>query len=341
MRSRHLTGLTHLNLRGTRLCNDAGMRLVAACPALANLVMLDLSDHRPGDGRSRRRRRTQPVEIPVEAMRALAESPHLQRLRTLHLAGYNWALLDETVEVLIDGLLPRLTALDLTMTRLSRSGNGGSLFHHLFGSPHLANLRVLRLGRCGYSYDRWQRFAESPYLANLIALDVSGNLLGDSAYHDPSAAECLIAAAPRLARLTSLNLSACHMGNEEIKKLTGCRFPVLKRLRLDENMFDREGAEALAKGALLSDLRWLSLQGPGESSYSVRAGKYRIGAEGVKALARSRRLAGLRHLDLGCQGIGDAGALALAGSKHLAQLTSLHLWHNGIGSKGPTALGRS
>jgi hypothetical protein len=342
MRSRHLTGLTHLNLRGTRLCNDAGMRLVAGCPALTNLVMLDLSHHRPGDDRGRRRRPREEVAILKDAMRALAESSYLRNLRALHLAGYNWALRDEPVEVLIDALLPRLIALDLTMTCLSRYWDTGTRgLTSLFSSPHLANLRVLALGRCSFSSHHWQSLAESPYVANLATLDVSGNSMQPGFPPSPVGVDYLIEAAPRLARLTSLNLRACHLRNEEVKKLAGGRFPALKRLCLDENFFDREGAEALAKGTLLGDLRWLSLQGPGESSYSVRAGKYRIGPDGAKALARCRRLAGLRHLDLGCQAIGDAGALPLVGSKHLAQLTSLHLWHNGIGAKGATALGRS
>jgi hypothetical protein len=43
--SRHLTGLRELNLRGTHLCNNAGMRFLAGLPVLANLTSLDLSHH--------------------------------------------------------------------------------------------------------------------------------------------------------------------------------------------------------------------------------------------------------------------------------------------------------
>jgi uncharacterized protein (TIGR02996 family) len=46
MHARHLTRLERLNLRGTALCCNEGMQVIAGCEKLAHLAALDLSDHR-------------------------------------------------------------------------------------------------------------------------------------------------------------------------------------------------------------------------------------------------------------------------------------------------------
>jgi len=63
-----------------------------------------------------------------------------------------------------------------------------------------------------------------------------------------------------------------------------------------------------------------------------------LGDEIVRALAGTRHLIGLAHLNLFHNDIGDAGATALAQSPQLAWLTRLNLSRNRIGPAGAQAL---
>ena len=67
----------------------------------------------------------------------------------------------------------------------------------------------------------------------------------------------------------------------------------------------------------------------------------RLGDVGIRHLACSPNLAGVRVLNLSTTGIGDDGALALAGANHLANLSELYLGNNRIGDTGAGALAGS
>jgi uncharacterized protein (TIGR02996 family) len=64
----------------------------------------------------------------------------------------------------------------------------------------------------------------------------------------------------------------------------------------------------------------------------------RLGDHGIRRLAGSPNLAGVRVLNLSSTGMGDDGALALAGAGHFANLSELYLGNNRIGDTGADAL---
>jgi uncharacterized protein (TIGR02996 family) len=325
-RSRHLTGLTSLNLRGTLLCNTAGMRQLAGYESLAGLTSLDLSQPRPGRP-ERRDENDERFCIQPSGIQALSDSPHLQRLTALKLSGYDSGFSQQAVEALTGAaLLGRLTELDLSRTHLG-------LFYYdepraaFFSSPQLANLRVLRLFRSYLGERSWQALNENRHLANLMTL--AGAI--------PSAPT----SSRQFSRLTTLVLIGGHLESKWFRKLAGAKhFPALARLYLDECRLNAAGARALAEGPLLAQLRLLSLQGPGSSSWPERKNDW-IGDRGAQALADSPQAARLAYLDLGNQRVGDAGAKALAASRHLANLMTLGLWNNQITDAGAKALAKS
>src|SRR5262249_21305864 len=160
---------------------------------------------------------------------------------------------------------------------------------------------------------------ESPAMARLIELDLSGNYL---TYQRPLDA---LRGAPPHRRLTTLRLAGCSLKRGHLDPLAEATcLPRLARLHLDENWPGPRGLDMLAAGPLLGELRVLTVQGPGSSSWPERKGVW-VGDRGAQALASSPRLARLVWLDLGHQQIGDKGAKALASSPHLAELRTLHL----------------
>ncbi|MCI0461160.1 MAG: TIGR02996 domain-containing protein [Gemmataceae bacterium] len=349
--ARHLKHLEALNLRGTGLCNSAGMELLADCPALERLTALDLSDHR-SVGSVDHARLTWPywdrtdarVSVQARAIKRLARA--FPRLTELHLGGYQVHLSRPALEALIDSLLGRLTSLDLGLTHLGGWWPGQHEWdgaQALVTSPNAANLRALRLGRMGLP----DSLANTPHLLNLTTLDLSGIWLGndlnleddeDEGEEETREAIGLLAEAKSLPKLATLRLRACHITNRALQQLAEATLPALRCLHLDQNGFGFRGLQALARSKLLGQLRVLTLQGSGYSSYPERARKVRVGDRGARALARSKRAANLITLDLGNHRIGDSGAEALASSPHLTNLAELHLWKNTIGPRGAAAL---
>ncbi len=353
LRSPSVRRLTHLNLRGTPLCNNAGLRTVANCPNLAHLTTLDLSDHHVEGQPSRRRldrsdwtpgryEAWRAQAINETSARALAESPYLRGLRELAMTCHYGRFQREALSALAGSeLLGGLTSLDLSFNRFYEHG-----FHHregdtglraLLRSPRAAGLRALRLAEVFLDVDTWDVLASAPPLRGLTTLDLAVNYLGMGRdfYRRPRDGMKLLTAAS-FPCLTCLNLSRCEVDNNALIVLArSAGFPALRRLHLDENRFGRRGAQALARGPLLGPVRVLTAQGPGSPKRHSRS---RLGDGGAQALAASPQVGQLVYLDLGCQNVGTAGAKALAASPHLAGLHTLLLWHNRIGPKGVTAL---
>jgi uncharacterized protein (TIGR02996 family) len=335
MRSTHLQELHALNLRGTALCTTAGMRLLATWPALAALRSLDLSDHPapPAGNQPRRwgsldeRRALQP-----SGLLALAESPYLTRLEALHIGGGHFT--EAALAALLTALLPRLTALDLNCAWIPTFSDV-----EWASPPQPGRLRQLRLARSPLPPRHWRWFISLPHLRTLTTLCVTGNYVGDVLPQGSSSLEILAVAAPHLPHLTTLELRGTHLGDADLELLAGCPdFGRLERLCLDENLFGHHAIRHLVEGPLLGQLRSLSLQGPGESSYHGEVAVYRIGPEGAKILAGSAQASNLVHLDLGNQRLGTAGVEALATSPHLAGLTELGLWKNNVYDEAADAL---
>lgn len=109
---------------------------------------------------------------------------------------------------------------------------------------------------------------------------------------------------PHLGKVESLDLSFNGISDPGVRLLADCRYlPSLTALHLNDNG--------------------------------------QISASGMKRLAESPHLGGLRVLDISANDVGDAGVAALAHSTHLGRLHTLRLRNNHIGDAGCEALAGS
>jgi uncharacterized protein (TIGR02996 family) len=342
--SRHLAGLRSLGLRGTGLCSGPGLRALAACPNLANLTALDLSEHRRDVARGRRSvlrtsgfeafehwsERSPDGALDAGAMRSLVESPYLTRLQSLALAGYGTAFAEGALDVLLSSrVLAGLTGLDLSMDWPSPDmASGVALLQSLARVPQATRLRALRLRKV-HSFGAASELAAAPCLAGLTTLEL------EDAYLRAEWLAALVGGT--LPSLTTLRLRGtmfsrwnCREGPAILLGATG--LPRLTTLDLHQTTVGPAGVRALLAGPLLRQLRWLSL---GNRS---GLGSAPVGSEAVQALAASPDAGRLVHLDLGNNDVDDTAAIALGSSPHLRGLISLNLWHNDVGPWGASAL---
>ncbi len=344
--SPRLKGLRALGLRGTRLCNDAGFRALAACPNLAGVAELDLGDPlEPALGPRPRyddypalgewyRRRAE-ARITTAGVRALAESPHLTALRSLALEGDATNFAPEAIDDFLDSpLLGRLTALDL---RTRFPGQRPGLFGRLARSEQARGLRTLRLTLGGDAPPPQGEQGPADNLTQLTSLELDREGLdlvrARDFLHTP------------LPNLTTLRLFRCQLLDDVLVAVAdGSFLPKLRVLCLDETYFESEStipaerkhlgsvcARTLAESPGLGRLRSLTVNGAGPPSTRFRDA-------GAVLLAEAPAAARLAHLDLNNHGIQDRGLEALARSPHLSGLRSLHLAHNQIGWNGVLAL---
>jgi hypothetical protein len=189
----------------------------------------------------------------------------------------------------------------------------------LAGSPHLGRLSSLGAPSAGLSSAGLVRLAACPALSGPAVLDLQGNRVGGDGVR-------ALAGRSRLAGLRRLVLDGTGADDDGVEALAealdGCP---LERLHLAENPLGPRAAAALGR-ARLPRLDALDLRRTG------------VGGKGVRALAASRALEGVRTLELGYCGAGDRGALALAAAGHLRRLRVLGLEGNGIYPDGAFAL---
>ncbi len=281
-----------------------------------------------------------------DLMRAVANCPHLARVRVLDVSGLH--LRDHAVEALLAS--PHLTRL----TGLNFGGNAieGPAVRALVESPLMPRLTWLNLSNNHSLGLRAVRALASAPAPALRFLGLSHTNIGPSGLRDLLSSTTLIG-------LTSLQ--AAYIGLYGVAGAPAAEWiggPLLSRLTcLDLNGFARVGRlpALLGSSALgritslgLADCR-LGAAGAGalaESPHltgltSLDLGRNGIGPEGLQALATSPRLSGLTDLRLGDNALRDKGAQALAESPHLKRLTALDLHKNGVGGPGLLALAAS
>jgi len=161
LESPYLEKLEELSFGHCRLDNEAA-RLLAASPKMACLRMLDFG--RQNDDVTKKARN----RIGPDGLRALGNSPHLTRLRSLGLQGN--AIGDAGVDAFLSAPMWRgLTALDLRSTGMSDTG-----VRRLVESPRVSSLTTLRLGgQQTLGNDAVESLLRSPHLTQLRELDLS------------------------------------------------------------------------------------------------------------------------------------------------------------------------
>lgn len=208
--------------------------------------------------------------------------------------------------------------------------NAGPFLDALYRVPWLSRLEELDLtNNLGSRHWLGDLLAAVP-LPNLRALELRNNVL----FADE--VRMIAGRAPTLPRLTRLNLSGNPVSDEGVGVLAeNSNFAGLKELivRSDMQAFTNSvhatGAAALAGSRYLTRLRHLDL-----------AGHY-IGDAGLIDLVRSPNARGLEHLDVSNNDIGtlgDSGVEAVVESPHLGRLRVLNLSRNTLGRLGAEAL---
>jgi hypothetical protein len=201
----------------------------------------------------------------------------------------------------------------------------------LFGSPYLAGLRGLHLGEGDATPGMVSVLAEClSGLRELYLWDFHQGELGNAGL-------TTLANSPAFAGLTTLNLLQTGVGADGARAVA--ESPYLRRLEslsfgfqacgYAPNYIDPEGIRHLARSPQLAGLRHLGL------------GLTRAGSAGVRELAASPHLELLKSLDLGLNDIRDNGVGVLAEWPCLAGVVWLNLSTNEVRSEGVAALARS
>src|SRR5262249_43419651 len=148
--------------------------------------------------------------------------------------------------------------------------------------------------RCAVNEEALAALARSPHAALLRVLEAIEVDCTDAGVK-------ALAASPHLKGLRKLDLSRCKIGPDGAEVLTDeAAFPELDELTLRGNPIGDRGAVALA--------RW----GRRRAETNLLLHEVGLTAAGVAEMVRSGSLAGLEHLDLGDNAIGDDGVAALA-----------------------------
>jgi hypothetical protein len=304
-----LAALSTLRLCGNHLYEN-GADALLSCHHLAGLVELNLDSLRqhPANPTWNAQRHFQHhhtlqrlslrnTSIYLDDLVGLLSASWLSSLQTLDLAGINLMnsdrAFDQPAEVPV-------TPLDLELGRLE--GEPRALVDLLGSARGLSRVWRLGLAAVADHADVMRAVLTSPHLAQLRALD-----LRDCA----GVASGGLFASDRMARLTSLDLSHCRLGDAEVIDLARACPAVagLTLLGLADNFISSRGARAIAESPHLQHLRHLDLSGN------------RIDDDGAVALARTAHLSNPVVLNLARNPLTEAGRAALVegAARHYAR----------------------
>ena len=217
---RHLPQLAPVALV-TLDADEADWERMVECPHLRHVHRIDARGDMDGDA----------------AVEALADSPHVDRLRGLVMHSCR----------LTTACVPDLLRLDLSRLELLNVGAnnfGDAGMAELCAHPALGNLRDLGVGGNDLHAGSAQALATSPVLRRLRRINIGANYLDDDDIE-------LLAAAPHLASLRDLDVRA--------------------------NEFHQRGAMALAGSPHLGDLEFLDVCGNALRGRARRALTERFG----------------------------------------------------------------
>jgi uncharacterized protein (TIGR02996 family) len=256
--------------------------------------------------------------------RALAESPHFSRLLALRLLAHRprislrRAWRDAFARLAGSGQLAGLRRLTL----IDRDGDCDGL-QALAGAAWFDGLRHLALSVNHVSSSGVEAVIRSDALSRLESLDLRSQGRSRTTYLFFEIVET-----PALAGLRYLRYSGTLAPNEIREVLGSAALARLRGLSLTRAL-DDETAIALAAFSFMGQLDYLDLP------------HNQIGPRGVRALANSPKLAGLRVLALTGCAVGDGGAREIAEGESMANLTALSLHGAEVGDAGAAALAAS
>jgi uncharacterized protein (TIGR02996 family) len=169
--------------------------------------------------------------------------------------------------------------------------------------------------------------ATSPRLSGLRSLSASPRT---DNYADLSAGRiCDMIESPHLAGLTHLSLVCGEFGPADVERFAGLSgLARLRSLHLSGCRLDASGVRALARSPHLAGLRRLNIDAEG-------------GGPCLPALLEAPWLASLRELRFSCEGIDDDDLKALAANPAVSRLRVLHLGPQPITRAGTEALANS
>ena len=201
------------------------------------------------------------------------QSPHLEKLRSLRLHGFNYS--EAFAASLVQAPFTKLAALDLERT--FSSVDDGSVAT-LLRAPWLKSLESLRL--CGLSDNTVRQIVACPNLVRLKAWDM---WLSGRPFSAETARAFADSAMSR--RMEQLRMMNCGMTVAGLREMAGGNWPVLTHLELNDNPFGVDGIEALATG------RWPALR-------ILNLAACRIGSRGLGTLLQQPWLKSLDRLTL-------------------------------------------
>jgi hypothetical protein len=221
----------------------------------------------------------------------------------------------------------------------------------LAGAPLLAGLTDLDLGRNAFGAEGALALAATKQRPVLKRFTADFNEIADRG--------CVaLLRSPLLRQIEDLRLSTTDIGDEVLRVLAHRkRLGSLKTFFAPANRFTADGIAAFAGAPHLAGLSVLAINnnslGDGgglalaRSRYLTRLTHVDLAETGITdktllALARSPNVSGLKTLDIGYNpDISDKGLLALAGSRYLRNLEKLDISYTAARDKGVLALKRS
>jgi uncharacterized protein (TIGR02996 family) len=296
--------------------------MIAASPAAANLVWLDLAQ--------------MSTNRDLTAL-ASAEFPRLLRLET------NWWMPEDRVSDLLQadwfGRLRRIRMMNLT-------GSGDVVGAGLGRLPQLHTIESYEVHS-----DALGALAAPGAFPALGRLSICASLRG---------AGSVTLANAELPLLAVLELEGCGLRNDDVRTLLGASwFGRLRVLGMPTNEIGDRGVAAIAASPAAKNLQVLSLGdnsfGKGGLTAIARPGafpslttldlhssvKRKASEDDVTRFLGGLEIPGLRHLDLNGWPVNDAGARAIVNNPSLANLAWLSLGYCRIGKAGLEALAES
>ena len=249
-------------------------------------------------------------------LRHLTDATDFPKLRSLELRGN--VPNNKALEHLLNApLITQLEALDLRDNDL----NDKQTFQALANAPMMQTLRWLRLGSTNLTDATLDRLHATPHPTLLEGLGLSRARLGAGALRSLAASDLM-----RTVRL--LDLESMSLDAEKLNALLdGTQIQELRHLDLNHTQIGQRGAEVLAEH--LESMPHLE---------RLELGNCGLGEEGLRILLESLDRVSLKHLELWANDLGPAAATMMATSEHLRHLEFIHLGHNVLMDEGITTL---